>query len=144
MAVFSNGSPPLEMEVVYLSREQVLAIHDATLEEHGGAGGILSEDGLNSAIEMPKSTVFGQDAYPTLLDKAGAYLFFLTSSHAFRDGNKRTGLAAAFEFLSINGFALDIPSDRWNDAEGLVLRIASGELTRTQALAQFEDFVRTI
>lgn len=132
------------MDAIYLSREQILEIHQAILEAHGGADGILNEDGLASAIETPKSTIFGEDAYPTLLSKAGAYLFFFVSNHAFRDGNKRVGLASAFEFLRLNGYELNIPHDRWVEAEALVLKIAAGQLPRAQTIDKFSDFVRSI
>ncbi len=132
------------MQAVYLSRDQILAIHEAVLEAHGGAGGILNDDALASAIEMPASTVFGEEAYPTLLSKAAAYLFFIASNHGFRDGNKRVALASAFEFLTNNGMELDIPQPRWAEAEALVLRVASAELTREEATKAFEDFVRSL
>jgi death-on-curing protein len=132
------------MQVKYLSREQILAIHEVVLETHGGLDGILSKDALESAIQMPSCTAFGEEAYPTLLSKAAAYLFFITSNHGFRDGNKRTALAASFEFLASNGLPLDIPPKRWSDAETLVLNIAAGNLSRKEATQQFQEFVRSL
>ncbi|GAB4201879.1 MAG: RhuM family protein [Bacteroidia bacterium] len=41
-------------------------------------------------------TVFGQDAYPTVEDKAAHLLYFIVKNHPFNDGNKRCG---AFSFI---------------------------------------------
>lgn len=41
-------------------------------------------------------TVFGLDAYPTLLTKAAALMKSLARNHALLDGNKRTAWAAAW------------------------------------------------
>jgi len=41
-------------------------------------------------------SVFGQDAYPTLEEKAAHLLYFIIKNHPFNDGNKRSG---AFSFV---------------------------------------------
>ena len=41
-------------------------------------------------------TVFGEDAYPTVEEKAAHLLYFIIKNHPFNDGNKRT---AAFSFI---------------------------------------------
>lgn len=41
-------------------------------------------------------TVFGQDAYPAIEDKAAHLLYFIVKNHPFNDGNKRCG---AFSFI---------------------------------------------
>lgn len=41
-------------------------------------------------------TVFGEDAYPTLEEKAAHLLYFIVKNHPFNDGNKRCG---AFSFV---------------------------------------------
>lgn len=41
-------------------------------------------------------TVFEQDAYPTIEDKAAHLLYFIIKNHPFNDGNKRSG---AFSFI---------------------------------------------
>jgi death-on-curing protein len=49
----------------------------------------------------------GQYLHEDLFTMAAAYLFHLANNHAFVDGNKRTGLAAALVFLDANGFEID-------------------------------------
>ncbi|OAM90091.1 type II toxin-antitoxin system death-on-curing family toxin [Termitidicoccus mucosus] len=124
--------------LLYLTVENILAIHEAALEEHGGADGLLALELLESAVEMPKSSFDGEDLYPDILDKAAAYLFFIAGNHAFRDGNKRTGLAAALTFLELNGREIALPRDAWPEIEALVLGIAGGTLDRPQATEQFK------
>jgi death-on-curing family protein len=43
-------------------------------------------------------SVFGQDAYPTIEEKAAHLLYFIIKNHPFNDGNKRSG---AFSFIWI-------------------------------------------
>ncbi len=130
--------------MIYLTFEHVVAIHDAVLEEHGGKEGFRAQELVESAVEMPKSTFGGNDLYPDLLDKASAYFFFIASNHGFADGNKRTALAAALTFLSLNGQDVEIPAERWPEAEDLTLTTADGKLTREEATARFKEFIANI
>lgn len=41
---------------------------------------------------------------------AAAYLFYLTHQQGFINGNKRTAVGAAIEFLARNGYRLDATS----------------------------------
>ena len=41
-------------------------------------------------------SVFGQDAYPSIEEKAAHLFYFTVKNHPFNDGNKRTG---AFSFI---------------------------------------------
>ncbi len=132
------------MAVVYLTLEHVVAIHDAVLEEHGGESGFHALELVESAIEMPRSSFAGGDLYPDLLDKAAAYLFFIGSNPGFVDGNKRTALAAALTFLSLNGYDAMIPMEGWAEVEELMLTIADGKLEREEATARFKDFLTRI
>jgi len=48
-------------------------------------------------------SVFGQDAYPTVEEKAAHLLYFIVKNHPFNDGNKRTGAFAFIWFLQKAG-----------------------------------------
>ena len=69
----------------------------------GGVEGLRSEHGLMSAVFQPQQTVFGEDAYPSLAEKAAAYAFFIAENQPFLDGNKRTAALALTTFLDLNG-----------------------------------------
>ena len=59
----------------FLPIEMVILYHDKLIEEYGGLKGIRDLGLLSSALERPKSSMFGMDLYSTLSDKAAAYLF---------------------------------------------------------------------
>jgi death on curing protein len=80
---------------------------------------------LESALARPKATVFGEDAYPAIHEKAAALLDSLVNNHALIDGNKRLGWVAIRLFYGFNGYAVSASED---DKVGLVLDVAAGEL----------------
>jgi len=49
-------------------------------------------------------SVFGQDAYETIEEKAAHLLYFIVKNHPFIDGNKRSGAFAFVWFLQKAGF----------------------------------------
>ena len=58
---------------------------------------------IESAVGRPFHSAFGQDAYPTIAEKAAALFHSLISNHPFHDGNKRTAVLAFGIFLLANG-----------------------------------------
>lgn len=80
---------------------------------------------LLSACARAQSTVFGQDAYPGIYEKAAALLHSLARNHALQDGNKRTAWASAATFLDLNGHELIELLDL-NKSERMVLDAAQG------------------
>ena len=58
---------------------------------------------LRSAAARPALHHFGQEAYPTLLDKAAALMHSLAAHHLFFDGNKRSATRVTTAFLERNG-----------------------------------------
>jgi len=81
-------------------------LHDAVLEEAGGAPGTKDYGLLESAVHAPVRSVGGADAYPTLFTKVAALGFFIARNHPFADGNKRTSFAVMADTLEKNGFYL--------------------------------------
>ncbi len=59
-----------------------------------------------SSVFQPQQTVLGDDAYPTVPEKAAAYTFFIAQNQPFIDGNKCTALLAMTVFLEINSYEL--------------------------------------
>jgi len=92
-------------------------IHDELLHkfwpggEYIGARGVKDRGLLESAVGRPYQTVFGQDAYPDVTDKAVALFHSLVSNHPFHDGNKRTAVTALHHFLLANGFFAGLSND---------------------------------
>lgn len=111
------SDPPID----YLSVEDLLeiavgVIDDVAIRDHGL---------LASAAARPKSSAFGEDAYPTFAEKAAALMHSLARNHALRDGNKRLAWAATRAFCLLNHRDLAF---RVDDAEQFVLAVARGEL----------------
>jgi death-on-curing protein len=91
----------LEEEPYFLTREQIETIHRDQIEGWGGLQGLRSEDALESAIAQPQNVYFYGNG--DLYEIAAAYAFHIAESQAYVDGNKRTGVQAAADFLEING-----------------------------------------
>lgn len=105
----------------YLSLPQVYIIHQELM---GISATVRDVGALEAAVARPMSTVFGQEAFPTLLGKAAALLEALTRTAPFERGNKRTALLATIYFLQVNGRRVE-----WNphEAAEFVREIANGK-----------------
>ena len=67
---------------------------------------------------------------------AAAYHFHLVQNHAFTDGNKRIGLAAALVFLDLNGTPIDAGTAALYE---LTMAIARGERSKADVAASLRD-----
>jgi death-on-curing protein len=92
-------------ERVYLTVAEVIAIHHHQIEEYGGIRGLRDQGALESAVFRPQTGY-----YSDVSEEATALLESLVNNHAFLDGNKRVGFAAAHTFLLVNGFDLNVTS----------------------------------
>ena len=116
----------------FLSAEDVLAIARVAI---GGDPAVRDLGLLDSACHRPSSTVFGEDAYPTLTLKAAALLHSVTANHPFVDGNKRTAWLATVVFLRDNGATVVAPDAYDGQITDLVLALAAGELRDVNDIA---------
>src|ERR1700731_5052215 len=94
-------------EPLWITYEQVVAIHSRQLRRFGGAPGLRDEGMLRSAPERPVNKWRYEQA--DLAELASAYAFGLAKNHAFVDGNKRIAFMAMTVFLLKNaiGFGPD-------------------------------------
>ncbi len=79
---------------------------------------------LEAAVARPAASAFGEDAYPTLNDKAAALLHSIARNHPFTDGNKRTATVAAIFMFQANGWRVAWQPE---DALSMLLGVAEGE-----------------
>lgn len=93
-------------EIVYLTTNQVIAINTVQIRLYSPKEqiGVKDPSLLDSAINRPKQSVFGQDAYPSIYEKAAALFESIAKNHAFHNANKRTALASLIIFLKINHY----------------------------------------
>ena len=89
-------------------RRRTRSLH---LLEVGDGVGLRDRNLLEAAVERPRQSAFGEDAYPTIESKAAALLESLARNHPFIDGNKRIGVLASFVSLEINGFEVETTND---------------------------------
>lgn len=93
-------------EIVYLTTNQVIAINTVQIRLYSPQEqvGVKDPSLLESAINRPKQSVFGNDAYPSIYEKAAALFESIAKNHAFHNANKRTALASLIVFLKINHY----------------------------------------
>ncbi|OKK07602.1 death-on-curing protein [Streptomyces sp. CB03234] len=96
---------------------------------------------LDSALARPQSSVFGQDAYPDVWQKAAALMESVARNHGLVDGNKRLAWYATWVFLHMNGHPLDAEFDV-DEAEQFVLDVCQGALDVPKIAAQLPRFAR--
>ena len=104
----------------YLDLEHILRLAERISAPRPRDVGLIA-----SAVARPMTTVFGNDAYLGLDEKAAALLHSIARNHAFVDGNKRIAWLAAGAFYFVNGLFLDAPDD---PAYDLVIAAAEGRL----------------
>jgi death-on-curing protein len=90
----------------YLSKSEVISIHRKIERDYHIEDTIVQPNLLDSIIDIPKRTFFGQEMFPTIEDKAAALMKELIKLHPFLDGNKKTGFLAALMFLELNGYTI--------------------------------------
>jgi death-on-curing protein len=104
-----------------------LTVEDLVLiAETIGTAAVRDVGLLDAAAHRPQASAFGEDAYPTVHEKAAALLDAVVRNHALVDGNKRLGWASAVVFYDLNGFDLVAPSV--SEAVELVVAVAAGHL----------------
>lgn len=116
------------MRVRYLTRDEVLEIHDEALRESGGLFGVRDLGTIDAAIATPQQQFGGRDLYETVPLKAAAFFRAIAYNHPFADGNKRTAIVAMAVFLRhqrwdlradrlvIARFAVRAVAERWEIA----------------------------
>jgi death-on-curing protein len=119
--------------VEYIEAEQAMAVV-AKLGFHVRDQGLLL-----SALARPSAGMFGEDAYPSIEQKAAALLSSLSQNHALFDGNKRLSLLLTFILLELNGFELMFTDD---EAFELVLAAAQNKRTVDELAAMIAAGIR--
>ncbi len=108
-------------EPEFLSLEDLLRIAEGVIP----GVGIRDVGLLESAAVRPRSTAFGELAYPTFEQQAAALMHSIARNDALVDGNKRLAWAATRTFYLLNGRDLAYTVD---EAEQFVLAVARGDL----------------
>lgn len=129
------------LEPVFLTLDDVYALHERQLGRFGGGAGLRDAGLLASAIAQPHASFGGAFAHEGLVAMAAAYLFHVVSNHPFLDGNKRVGLLCALVFLHVNGKRVRVVrgSDELYD---LTMAVAQGQLDKAAVTARLAQLVQ--
>lgn len=119
--------------IEYIEPEQALAV----VEKLGLP--IRDQGLLFSALARPSASMFGEEAYPELPEKAAALISSLAQNRPLFDGNKRLSLFLTFAFIRINGFELTFTND---EAFDLVLAVAPSRLELAEIADAFRAHTR--
>ena len=94
---------------------------------------------LESAVARPRTSVFGEDAYPTFADKVAALMHSIARNHALIDGNKRLAWSAARLFCLMNDLDIKMKQER---AYELVVGLASGQIELAELSASLKKAIK--
>lgn len=124
--------------VKHLAEDVICDINKRMIERYGGKPYSLADrnqanrSSLLYILEAIQYPIFGQDLYPTLIEKAAALGWTIIAKHVFNDGCKRTGLMAAWEFLEANGVIVQWDID---EAKQIAASVAEGKATYNDLLS---------
>jgi len=115
---------------LFLTSEEVQALHFSQIEAWGGSHGLLDMGALESAVAAPQHHyIYGSG---DLFDYAAALMFSLILNHPFVDGNKRAGTLAAAVMLEMNGVLLRDDSAWLSELEAVAWKAAKAEASREE------------
>ena len=112
-------------DILFLTEEEVIAVHDDQVRLFGGDPGIFNPDLLSSAIAQPLQA-FNYIPECTVFEVAATYAYGLARNHAFNDANKRTAAAATIVFLDLNGWSVE------REFDDAILAIVEGKMTKAE------------
>lgn len=117
------------IELQWLRRDVVLAIHAEQLAEHGGLEGLRDRSGLESGIASPRNLLEYGNPTPDIAAMAAQYAFAIGCNQVFIDGNKRTALVVGRTFLILNGHDLNALQD---EKYTVVMKLVNREIDAVQ------------
>jgi death on curing protein len=84
-------------------------------------------------VHRPSASMFGEEAYTDLMDKAASLLQSLALNPPLVDGNKRMAWLSCVTFLTLNGVTLRPDIDA---AERLVIGVVTGKIDEVKVIAE--------
>jgi death-on-curing protein len=126
---------------LFLTFDEVLALHADQIRRYGGATGLLEAGLLSSALAAPQASHEGRFLHGTLFEMAAAYLFHICQNHPFLDGNKRTALASCLIFLWLNDYEVVANPGALAD---LVLGVTRGAVAKSDVAVFLKNHGRKV
>ena len=117
--------------MITLTVEEIIALHEKLIVRTGGSYGLRDRNLLESAVYSAASAFDGEEAYPSVEEKAARLMYSLTNNHAFVDGNKRIGVFVMLMTLRLNGVSIVYTQAELID---LSLAVADGKIRYKEIL----------
>ncbi|TQO74353.1 type II toxin-antitoxin system death-on-curing family toxin [Vibrio cholerae] len=103
------------MDIICFPFERVIEINAFILKTEPGMKGAVDIPKLQGALSRIDNAIV-YEGLDDVFEIAAKYTACIAVSHALPDANKRTGLAVALEYLSLNDFELTQENDLLADA----------------------------
>ncbi|EJL6524864.1 type II toxin-antitoxin system death-on-curing family toxin [Vibrio cholerae] len=103
------------MDIICFPFERVIEINAFILKTEPGMKGAVDIPKLQGALGRIDNAIVYEEL-DDVFEIAAKYTACIAVSHALPDANKRTGLAVALEYLSLNDFELTQENDLLADA----------------------------
>ncbi len=118
--------------MIYLTKDDILSFNENVILSYGGRyvvsdRNILNPGSLEYLVGIVNKVVFGRRICRTRYDVAAYYSYIIIKDHIFHDGCKRTGILAAYVFLTRNGTDLNASDD---EIKQLALGIEANRLDK--------------
>jgi len=120
---------------IYLTADEILDIN----RNFEGPDQLRDFGLLDGAVLRPQASAFGEDAFPTIHEKAAALLHGLARNHPFVNGNKRTAWAATSMFYMVNGYDLHVEA---SDIVSLTTDAAEGQIGAQDIAATLKNWAQ--
>ena len=88
--------------MITLTVSEILRLHQKLLDATGGLSGTRDLGLLESAVYSANQVFGGEEAYPTVEQRAARLAYAITQNHPFVDGNKRIGMLVMLMTLRLN------------------------------------------
>lgn len=103
------------MNIICFPFERVIEINVLILSTEPGMKGAADVSKLQGALGRVDNAIV-YEGLDDVFEIAAKYTASIAVAHALSDANKRTGLAVALEYLSLNDFELILDNDLLADA----------------------------
>ena len=115
-----------QLDVIYLTREQVLETYSKTIDySGGGTKDSIHLELLDGILDFVKNDLY----YPTFEDKLTYLVFAVNRNHLFADGNKRLSITVGALFLLLNGY-MSCVGRYMAEMENISYHLAAGRIDK--------------
>ncbi len=128
----------MKEQIVYLDKEDILIAHRTGFSQFGGTIYGFDDACVEKRVIEPQTMYWGEEQYTGVFKKAAVYLYKISISHCFADGNKRAAFLCTDLFLRYNGYKFSASTE---ELYNFCLNVANHE-TRPE-LGEIEEWIQS-